>query len=339
MRAGTATAIVEPVRRFRFGPEFGDGSMAARSDLTRDIRDRVVAEMHLGHVRAGDRLPGVRDLARELGADHRAVAGAYRALEAEGLVEVRGRAGAFVAQQPRLGGRMTGEMAEWLADVLTEARRRRIGLPQFPEFVRGSTARVRLRAACVESNEDTSSALCTELDEEFGLETVPLHADAFPAPRPRAKPAAHAFPPELADVHLVVTTTFHAHRVRPAADVHGKPLTVVTLNAEMARIVERRLQSGRPLTVIVVDPAFSERLRALYARVAPPELIRSVLATDRDAIQQLDRTEPALVTRAARRVLPDLDVPLLLPRYPSISLESTRELVGAIIRANAAAAS
>ena len=309
--------------------------MPARSDLTRDIRDRVVAEMHLGHIRAGDRLPGVRDLARELGADHRAVAGAYRALETEGLVEVRGRAGVFVAQQRRLGGRMTGEMAEWLADVLTEARRRRIGLPQFPGFVRASTARVRLRAACVESNEDTAAAICTELEEEFGLESVPLGADRFPALRRRARPAAAAFPAELADVNLVVTTGFHAHLVRPAAELHGKPLTVVTLNAEMARIIERRLQSGHPLTVVVVDPAFGERLRALYGRAGGPHLIHPVLAGDREAIQHLDPTEPALVTRAARRALPDLDVPLLLPRFPSISLESTRELVGAIIRANA----
>lgn len=308
--------------------------MPARSDLTREIRDRVVAEMHLGHVRAGDRLPGVRDLARELGADHRAVARAYRELEIGGLVEVRGRAGVFVAEQRRLGGEMAGETAQWLADVLTEARRRRIGIPGFPEFVRTSTARVRLRVACIESNEDTSTALCTELEEEFGLQPVPMSADLFPAPRPRARARGASYPAELADVHLVVTTGFHAHGVRPAAELHRKPLSVVTMNDEMARIVERRLQSGRPLTVIVVDPAFGERFRALYARVAAPELIRPVLASDRAAIARLDRTEPVLATRAARRALPDLDVPLLLPRFPSISLESTRELATLIIRRN-----
>ena len=310
---------------------FGRG-MSTRSEITGNIRGRIVAEMHLGHIRGGDRLPGVRDLARELGADHRAVAHAYRALEREGLVEVRGRTGVFVSQQRRLGGEMPGETAEWLAEVLTEARRRRVGIPQFPGFVRRSTASVPLRAACVESNEDTSAALCTELEEEFGFEAVPLHADRFPSPRPRA--SAASVPEELADVHVVVTTGFHAHAVRPAAELHRKPVTVVTLNDEMARIVERRLQAGRPLTVIMVDLAFAERLRALYARVASPDLIRPVSARDAAAIARLDRTEPVLATRAARRVLPDLDVPLLLPRFPSISLESTRELAALIIRQN-----
>jgi DNA-binding transcriptional regulator YhcF (GntR family) len=320
--------------RYLWGDITFGWNMAARLDLTRTTRDRIVAAMHLGHLRPGDRLETMRELARELGVDHRAVAAAYRELEAEGLVEIRGRAGVFLAQQRLLGGQMTGEMAEWLADVLTEARRRRIGIPQFPDFVARATGGLPLKVACIESNEDTSSALCTELAEEFGLEALPLRAEQFPASTRRSRTAVSPYPPELGEVHLMVTTAFHAHQVRPAAEFHRKPLIVVTLNEEMARIVERRLQAGRPLTVLVVDAAFGERLRALYARVASPDLIRLVLASDHGAIARLDRSDAVLATRAARRLLPDLDLPLLLPRFPSISLDSTRELAGTIIRHN-----
>jgi len=302
--------------------------------LVDQLRNRVVGELHIGHLRSGDRLPGVRELGKELDADHRAVAAAYRVLEGEGMVEVRGRTGVFVAKQERVGGQMPNETAEWLATVLTEARRRRVGLPDFPGFVRSSVARVPLRALCVESNEDSSTAICLELKEEFGVESVAVHAETFAAPGKRGKPDLSRLPRECREVHFLVTTGFHAHVVKPAADALGKPLVTTTVNAEMARIVERRLETGVPLTVIAVDAGFCDRLRQAYGNIAGPEMIRMVLATDDAAIARLDRTEPVLATRAARRALPDLDIPLLLPRFPSISLEATRELAATIIRLN-----
>ncbi|NNC32700.1 GntR family transcriptional regulator [Longimicrobium terrae] len=50
-----------------------------------------------GAAAAGDRLPSIRALWREMGVDHRVVAQAYRILEDEGLVEVRGRSGVYLA--------------------------------------------------------------------------------------------------------------------------------------------------------------------------------------------------------------------------------------------------
>ncbi|HET7234164.1 MAG TPA: GntR family transcriptional regulator [Longimicrobium sp.] len=305
--------------------------MPANADLAALIRNRIVGEMHLGHVRAGDQLPSVRDFARELDADHRAVGAALRLLEDEGLVEIRRRAGTFVAQQERLGGEMLSETAGWLADVLTEARRRRIGIPDFPDFVRSSTGRGRFRCACVESNTDSSTAVCMELEEEFGLESISLHPDDFPPQKGRAKPDPSALPAVLHDVRIVVTSGYHMHQVKPAAEALGKHFVMVSINSEMARIVERRLKEG-PLTVIAVDPAFGDRLREAF-RVRP-DRIRMVMANDRAAIARLDRTEPVLATRAARRALPDLDLPLILPRFPSISLEASRELAEKIIRLN-----
>jgi AcrR family transcriptional regulator len=50
--------------------------------LVERLRDRVVGALHVGRVRAGDRLPGVREIARETGANPRTVAKAYRELAA-----------------------------------------------------------------------------------------------------------------------------------------------------------------------------------------------------------------------------------------------------------------
>ena len=318
MYHGSAT-LVQPDYHIQGAP------VAADPRLVDQIRNRIVGEMHLGHLRPGDRIPPVRELARELAVDHRAVGAAFRALEREGLVEVRGRTGAFLARQERLGGELVEETASWLAGVLAEARRRRVGIPEFPDFVRSCTARVHLRCAFIESNEDSSTAFRMELRDEFGLDTVSVDAAALPA-------AARGFPREVLDADLLVTTAFHAAAVRAAAEALGKPFALVTVHPEMAGIISRRVQASG-LTLIVADAEYGERFRSVYA-AGQPERVRVVLADDRAAIARLDRSQPVLATRAVRLVLPDLDLPLLLPRYPSISPDSTRDLVELLIRLN-----
>ncbi len=305
---------------------------AADPVLTGRIRNRIVGEMHLGYLRGGDRLPGVREMGREMEADHRAVAAAYRALADEGLVEVRGRPGAFVAQQERLGGELPSETADWLAEVLMEARRRRIGIPDLPDLLRDYTARVRLRCALIESNRDSGDALSMELDEEFGLKTVMIPVQELPVPRGRRRPDVDTLPGALRGMDLVATTAFHAQAGKAAAEALGKPFVLLSVSSEMARIIERRLQAG-PLTLIAVDPVYAERFRKVYSP-ADVDRVRVVMADDRSTIARLDRAEPVLATRAARRMLPDLDLPLLLPRYPSISPESARDLAAIMIRLN-----
>lgn len=87
----------------------------------------------------GHRLPTVRGLAEELGVAANTVAKAYRALEADGVIETRGRNGTFVAA--------TGDAAERRALAAAQeyaALARRLGLS--PERA-GALARDAVRAA------------------------------------------------------------------------------------------------------------------------------------------------------------------------------------------------
>lgn len=59
------------------------------------VRDAVAAGALVG----GAKLPTVRALAEQLGLAANTVARAYRELEADGIIETRGRAGSFVAPQ------------------------------------------------------------------------------------------------------------------------------------------------------------------------------------------------------------------------------------------------
>ena len=62
------------------------------------IRAGVVEQLSSGALLPGDRLPTVRGLAAQLGVAPGTVARAYRELEADGVVETRGRAGTFVVE-------------------------------------------------------------------------------------------------------------------------------------------------------------------------------------------------------------------------------------------------
>jgi len=60
------------------------------------LRTGVATRVASGELPAGTRLPTVRGLAGELGLAVNTVARAYRELEADGVVETRGRQGTFV---------------------------------------------------------------------------------------------------------------------------------------------------------------------------------------------------------------------------------------------------
>ncbi len=61
------------------------------------LRQQITAQVSLGELQPGDRLPTVRRLAGDLGIAPNTVARAYRELELEGVLEGRGRAGTFVS--------------------------------------------------------------------------------------------------------------------------------------------------------------------------------------------------------------------------------------------------
>ena len=78
------------MERFRF--EIRDG----RGRPYEQVRDQVASLIRRGSLLPGDRIPPVRVCADQLGLSPNTVARAYRALEDEGWIVGRGRAGTFV---------------------------------------------------------------------------------------------------------------------------------------------------------------------------------------------------------------------------------------------------
>ncbi|AXK34019.1 GntR family transcriptional regulator [Streptomyces armeniacus] len=87
------------------------------------LRAQIAEQARGGTLPVGYRLPTVRGLAGELGLAANTVAKAYRALEADGVVETRGRNGTFVAAAGAAADRELAEAAQAYA-----RRARRLGL-------------------------------------------------------------------------------------------------------------------------------------------------------------------------------------------------------------------
>lgn len=293
------------------------------SQVERHLRYQIIGLLHVGRLKRGDLLPSIRGLARELGADHRAVAGAYRALQAEGLVEIRPGSGVYLAADGEARG-LQSETGRWLSTVLLDGWSRRLPRSALASLVEQCAAS-RVRCACVESNEDHMVSIAAELQADFSLEVEAVlvspsaDADAIPVR-------------SIAAADLVVTTIFHGDAVRAAAARAGKPCVLVSLNPQFAAAINQLL-SGREVTAVIADPRFGARARA-YLDVTPHRgRVRLVLVDELDDLREpVDlESDAVLLTRAARRRLglPDHHLVPSPPTY--ISPASARELYEVIV--------
>lgn len=291
--------------------------MVSRSDVRQYLRDHIVGAIHLGQLRSGDRLPSVRETANQLGKNERTVRAAYAALEEEGLVEVRGRSGVFVAQQEIVGCKATEETARWLSSVIAEAWRRRVGVVGLPALIERFTRSRPVRCALVDEVEDAIAALRYELEQEWGFEVIVVP----PAALERA-----------ADVDFFAATSFHAAAIHDAVARLGKPLVVLTVHPGLKDALQARIQQGL-LTIVGVDPRFGERIAIVYSADQPGR-VRFVNVYDHEAIAALDPDEPILLTRAASQKLGRVPVRLIFPHSPTLSPETASVLADILVRRN-----
>jgi GntR family transcriptional regulator len=117
--------------------------MKIHFDETRPIYLQIIEEIKReiakGNLRAGDKLPSVRDLAREIEVNPNTVARAYLELEREGvLVSKRGQ-GTFITEEKQVINRVRKELKEEiLKKVLRELKSLGISLDEIMSFLKKS---------------------------------------------------------------------------------------------------------------------------------------------------------------------------------------------------------
>lgn len=306
---------------------------SAKAALMKEIRRQLLNQFHMGKLRPGDRLPSIREKARESGADHRTVAAVYRALEGEGLVEVRDRSGVRVGK--RQAAIAEREREGWIADVLAQGWGQGVASGALQSLLAQSTTGSGLRCLCVESNEDQMVAYCQELGELTGMEMQGVYVEEEDCTVVHKEQVKERLRDGIAAADIVVTTEYHAVAVRRMISEEAPPLVVLHINPQLANAVRARLAEG-PLTVVAASQQFGKRLQLMYEdAVREPAQIRVVLADEIVGRAALDPREPVLLTRAARRRLSRY-VPrrLVFPHSPTIAGETLHELAAAMVRLN-----
>lgn len=292
------------------------------------LRHRVLTALHTGQLKPGERLPSARIVAEELGVDRRAVMDGYRALQEEGLVEVRRRSGVYLVGNGSPSPDVPGETARWMATrVVTGAWRRRIPLLDLPDFVRACVHSTELICACVDEIDDDRLALCKEIGDDFGVavrEIAPL-----PENRARVGGKDQSLAAALAGSDLVIVTAYHETEVRPVARELDIPVVTARLNPEGTEELRRHKRERGRLTFVVLDERARRRVRAAYGRDV------ELITAERFAGDGAEEREGALVvTPAAAEALEQLPKGAIVPKTPLISPETAEELAQWIVQLN-----
>jgi DNA-binding transcriptional regulator YhcF (GntR family) len=297
-----------------------------REEIREALRHRVSSGLHLGRLHPGERLGSARETARELDTDYRVVVAAARALERDGLLEVRPRAGIFVSETPRCppAARSLAGFGSRLVNLLVDDLALGAPVQSFPERVRRCLQTVHLRAACLECNEDQREALAGELRERYGVESIEMEVE-------HADPDADV----LRGVDLLVSTSHHAGEVRRLAGELGKPYVLVTLDPTQRREIAGLL-AERPVYFIGVDPKWEGKARLIWGGEpgAAANLRHATLG--RDSLDDIPEQAGVMVMPSARRRLAGHRLLARALPQRGFSPESARQLLSFVVQANLA---
>lgn len=298
-----------------------NGMPASRATvLTESLRQRIVAGIHLGTLRPGDRLPSLRDLGAELGADPRTVMAAYRRLAAEGLVNLRPRSGVFVQSPIPRDEELLPEVAAWVVDVFLRGLARGIPPTELRRQARACLDSVRVRAACLECNDDQIYSLCQQVRQDYGFDAIAVDAARLSA--------RWALPLGLDGADLVLTTRFHAAEAERLGRRLRRPVLVATLDPVFINEVHRMLAAGR-VWWICTDPRFAAKLPRMFPGEVRPVVMR------RNAPEGIPAGDMVYATRrAADRLPPGWRGGRVVTVPRVFSEETQRALVSFLVRRN-----
>ncbi|MDR0787598.1 MAG: GntR family transcriptional regulator [Gemmatimonadota bacterium] len=276
-----------------------DGGRGARgrpttAALIARFRERLAGAVYAGDLRAGDRLPSIREFALHAGINRKTAERAYRVLEAEGVVELRARSGVFLSI-PASEEVLPAAPPEWFSRMVASAADQPEGLVAMPALVRRYLGAREISCACVDATEDLRVGLTGELRRRFGLRVYPLRCGSLTDPKEEERITR-----DLADVDLVVTTPYHASLARLARAI-GKPVAIVVPEPSIVDAIRSRLENG-PVNLLCVDREFGDRLAKLLS-ASTRDRLRIIPVGDGEAMRVVDRSIPLLITEAAGSAL------------------------------------
>jgi DNA-binding transcriptional regulator YhcF (GntR family) len=279
--------------------------------------------LHIGSTRAGDRLPGVREIAAEFGVDARTALRAARKLEDEGLIELRNRSGMYIAARPALVQTLSPAQ-QTVCDVIYAALARGIDPAELRRTLDDNFYRRKVRVGCVEANVDHAQAIAAMASRRYGVETVPITLAAVEAGELTA----------FATIDAVITTAFLASSLRRVAGGFGCPVFTATVESEQGEAFMRSL-ADRPVYVIGVDRRWAERAAAALDQLEIG-LNLHVFVLGVDDIEQIPDEAEIFATPVAAARTAELPIAsrIRVLRY-ALPPSEAREFIATIVAAHA----
>lgn len=296
-----------------------------RDEIVDAMRGRILRGIGAGTLLPGDRLPGSREVAAEFESDYRAAIAAYKALQTEGLVELRPRGGVYIALRQNGQGGIPPVSESWIADIFSAALNRGIAAPELIELLPRCLETLRLRSVVIAETDDQVHGLCRELRDDFGLEVEGVRSDVARG--------AHPAPLAVRRADLLVTTKAHAEWVIALGKELQKEVIVITVRPEL-RQGEWTMLLRRPVYVVVATAQFGEMLRQFYAAVPGVANLR-IIVFGQDDLSAIPDGAPTYVTQGVRKHLGATRVPgRIIPAARTIAADSAREIFAFVVRQN-----
>ena len=293
-------------------------------EVAEQLRQRLLADLYLGSLDPGARLPSLRQLAAQYRVDVRVARRAYQVLEREGLVVMRQRSGVFLAPAQAGARSPLSPRAQWLVNLAVDGLARAVSVPELPSRVALYTHATHLRVACIECNTDQTSALCAELARAFGVKAVPFDIDALAGSTTLER--------ELKEIDLLITTPFHTGEVKELAARTGHPWLSMAVRAESFSEIAQLMPHG-PVYYAVADPRFAKKLGQIFD--STPHRDRFVpFVVDEPSLPTVDPKAPLFATQLARERLERSVAARARPSGYAFAPESARALVAFIVDSN-----
>lgn len=292
------------------------------------MRQRIHGGLHTGALRPGHKLPSTREVAADLSADPRVVAAAYRALEAEGLVDMRARSGIYLVADSAADV-VAQPVTTWAVESLVAAVAQGLPLHRAATTLRSLASTDSLKVVVAASMSDQVEGLIRELREDFGMEANGVILDAVSR--------IDRWPRALERADLVLTTAAHAQRLRRFDRGARRPMLVAGVRPNILSD-EWRLVLRGICFVVVADPRFAGVVRE-FLRGAPGAEGVSIRVAGRDPLHDIPPEAPTYITEAARRVIGRTRLPgQLIAPARILDDDSARRIIEFIVLRNEARA-
>jgi len=219
-----------------------------KSALVGQAREQLITALHVGTLRAGDRLPSVRQVSQRNGINIKTAFSIYQRLKDEGYIELRVGSGAYVADidNADLDQDYCRSILDLIQSSLAAASQLKLEPREYHRLVENFVERSRfesLQVTVIECNEEQVNVFAHEITSRLRVQVVPMLLEHLEHPDRREVKS-------LSRTDYFVTTDYHFNDVKRIAGRYGRKILKLRLNAAFLPELVAAARRGRVLMIV-----------------------------------------------------------------------------------------